>query len=199
MNFKRFKQIWNCLITDRPKKAPKPNAIVMEGFSEHTIDSLVKASHGDFSDFDKIDSELQKHDSRTPLDELIDEIVEGMTSKEIEDYKKESYKHPGSKYHFWGGMNMRNSLHLWEHDTPLTKYFSSVGIFHGDDRSGTIYKALWCRLMNKPLDIKAEADFYKRFWAKNGLNADGSPIPGFVSDGSYNLTFDKDGNIEDLP
>lgn len=107
--------------------------------------------------------------SRTPLDELIDEIIGQMKPEDKEWFRKESKDHPGASLHFGPGMAMRNNLHLWEHKTPLTKWFCEQEIFHGDDRSGTIYKALWCRLNNKTLDMKREAEFYKNHWAKCGI------------------------------
>jgi hypothetical protein len=115
-------------------------------------------------------------DPTNPLEELIEQMVAQMTVEDQITFAQEPEDHPGSQFHFSNGMSMRNELHLWEHTTPLTRWFSEQGIFHGDDRSGTIFKALWCRLRNKPFDIKAEAEFYRVFWARNGVNPDGTPI-----------------------
>lgn len=62
MKYERFKQLWDALITDSPKKPIDDKTIIMDGCSEHTTDSLIKASHGDFSDFDKIDKILEEKD-----------------------------------------------------------------------------------------------------------------------------------------
>jgi hypothetical protein len=112
----------------------------------------------------------------TPLDDVVNDIVEDMTEKDIVEYKKESEKHPGSKFHFFGGMAMRNNLGLWRNDSPLTNWFSENGVFHGDDRSATIYKALWCKLNDKPFDIKKEASHYQAYWKQKGVNPDGTEI-----------------------
>lgn len=61
MTFKRFKQLWDALVTDRPCP-PRDNPIVMEGCSSHVLDALIAASDGDFSAFDEIDRKLATHD-----------------------------------------------------------------------------------------------------------------------------------------
>ena len=60
-------------------------------------------------------------------------------------------------------------------DETVDEILSKYNIMHGDDRSAIIFKALWCRLNDKPIRIEEEAAFYIRYWADKGLNPDGSP------------------------
>lgn len=98
------------------------------------------------------------------LDQLLDAIIKEMSASEIEMYKKETGDYPGIGFHFSGGMAMRNDLGLWYRETKIAKWFDAHGIFHGDDRSGTIYRALWYKLHNLPFDITKEAERYAKFW-----------------------------------
>lgn len=63
MTFARFRQLWDALVTDRPR-TPRPDPIVMEGCSRATEDALIAASDGDFTAFDDIDRALEAHDRR---------------------------------------------------------------------------------------------------------------------------------------
>jgi len=71
---------------------------------------------------------------------------------------------------------MRNAWGLWYNETGISKWFQSHGVLHGDDRSGIIFKALWCRLNNKPFSIDNEAAYYISYWKQHGCKADGSPL-----------------------
>ena len=102
------------------------------------------------------------------LDEAVDQLLSQMSESDKQAYRREDPDHPGSRFHFGGGMAMRNRWSLWDHDTPLSQWFLSHGIFHGDDRSAVIFKALYCRLTDTPFDIAKEAAFYEAFWAKSG-------------------------------
>jgi hypothetical protein len=112
----------------------------------------------------------------TPLDTLIDDMLLAMSDEDKERFKKEREDMPGVSFHFSLGMAMRNELGLWRNDTPLTCWFQEHNILHGDDRSATIYKALYCRLHGRPFDIDAEELQHTNFWRGRGLKNDGSPI-----------------------
>jgi hypothetical protein len=111
-----------------------------------------------------------------PLDELIAQTLQKMTMEDKFAFAQEPSEHPGAQFHFSNGMAMRNSLRLWEHDSPLTKWFCEQGIYHGDDRSAVIFKALWCRMRNQPFNIEQEAAYYRDYWKDKGLGADGKPL-----------------------
>lgn len=119
---------------------------------------------------------IDRRNHQNPLENLIDEILSKMTEEDMSRFAKEPEDHPGVRFHFTGGMAMRNEFRLWQNDTPLTMWFSSHGIFHGDDRSATIYKALWCRLNQRYFSITDEAEHFRAFWARSGHNPDGSPM-----------------------
>lgn len=110
------------------------------------------------------------------LDEAIDIIIAENSKKDMDKYKSEPEDHPGAQYHFSSGMAMRNAWGLWYNETPISKWFKSHGVLHGDDRSGIIFKALWCRLNNKLFDIHKEGAYYINWWKERGCKADGSPL-----------------------
>lgn len=91
-------------------------------------------------------------------------------------FMAEPEDHPGSRFHFTGGMAMRNDLGLWRNDTPLTQWMGRHGIWHADDRSAAIFKAMWCRLHGIVFDVAAEAERNRVFWADSGCKPDGSPL-----------------------
>lgn len=119
---------------------------------------------------------LDDETSGGPLDEVIDTLIDGMSYEDRELFKAEPEDHPGATYHSTTGMAMRNDLGLWRHDTELTRWFCSHNIYHGDDRSSAIFKALWCRLNDKPFDLAAEEEKFRLHWAMLGRNPDGSPL-----------------------
>lgn len=110
------------------------------------------------------------------LDEAVDQIISDNSKEAMDEFKLEPEDSPGARFHFFGGMNMRNAWGLWYNETPISKWFQFHGVLHGDDRSGIIFKALWCRLNNKPFDIDAEAAYYINYWKQKGCKADGSPL-----------------------
>lgn len=115
----------------------------------------------------------------TTLDQAVDLILAQMTEEEKADYRLEPEDHPGARFHHFGGMAMRNDWRLWEKTGPLNEWFRSHGVWHGDDKSGLIFKALWCRLNGRELDIAAEAAHYAQFWRETaGLDFDGMQISG---------------------
>lgn len=52
MTLKRFTAIYNSVFADYVPPTG-PDVLVMPGCSDHTIDALIAASHGDFSHFDR--------------------------------------------------------------------------------------------------------------------------------------------------
>jgi hypothetical protein len=117
---------------------------------------------------------------QTPLDATVDYLLLCMSDADKAVFAQQPEDSPGAEWHHTLSRNIRNDLHLWDDDTPLTKWFAANDIYHGDDRSGTIFKAMWCKLNNKPFDIKAEAEFYRAYWAESGVNPDGTPLGGAV-------------------
>jgi hypothetical protein len=92
----------------------------------------------------------------------LDEAVDFLLSRMSED-DKVAYRGGAPIPHFTLGMTIRNEWSLWD-ESPLSKWFKDNGIHHADDMSGTIFDALRARLRGESFDIKAKADWYRRFW-----------------------------------
>ncbi len=100
------------------------------------------------------------------LDEAVDQMIAAMTEDDKARFRQEDPKWPGIGFHFGGGMAMRNEWGLWEHITPLGQQFLANGVWHGDDRSACVYKALYARLTGQPFDLAAQGRFYRAWWTK---------------------------------
>lgn len=124
------------------------------------------------------------------LDEAVDQILAGMTQEE-----KDAYAREPSTYHHGGGTAMRNDWGLWFGDTPISAYLRAHRVFHGDDQSSVIFKAVWNRLNGFSTDLAAEAAYYEAYWKGCGLTWDQQPIPGQKPKASWTFKIDKDGNI----
>jgi hypothetical protein len=124
----------------------------------------------------------------------------GMTDAQRAMFAKEPSDCPGAKFHFFGGMAMRNDWGLWNKEQPLTQWFRARGIWHADDMSAIIYKAYWCFLNDVPFCLAKEAEYYEKFWTNCGIGFDGVVIPNYFPTGKpKQITFDRKGaqvNIE---
>ncbi len=117
------------------------------------------------------------------LDEAVDQIVASMSAAERVAYAKTDSEFPGQGG-FGSGMNMRNGWGLWHHETPISKWLLARRIFHGDDASLVIFRAVWRRLHKLPIGdawMAEQAAYYETFWRETaGLSWDMQPIPGYV-------------------
>ena len=130
----------------------------------------------------------------TTLDEAVDRMISQMSKEDVEDFIRQGADCPGAHYHHGHGTWLRNNWDLWGNESPLSKWFYANGIWHGDDRSTTIYKALYCRLTNTPFDIKSEAAHYEKFWRESAcLGFDGVEIPGCKRPTRMTVNIDEDG------
>ncbi len=124
----------------------------------------------------------------------LDEAVDFLLSRMSEDDKK-AYANGAAAPHFSLGMSLRNEWGLWREDSDLGKWFAANGIHHGDDRSGTIFDALRARLKGESFDIKAQAEWYRRFWEwSEETYRKGSGTVRYVkrADGSLCYPFEED-------
>lgn len=121
------------------------------------------------------------------LDEAVDRLVAQMTEMDKDRYVKEDPTCPGVRFHFSGGMAMRNEWGLWGEESSLGQWFADHGIMHGDDRSACVYKALYCRLCGESFDIADEAAYYREYWAKMAKVQNGA---------SFGVKLHKDGRVE---
>ncbi len=125
---------------------------------------------------------MAKDPTLTPLEEAVNQLRHEMTTDEEIAFSREPKDYPGVRFHFTSGMAMRNEWGLWHGKTPLSKWLRAHGVFHGDDQSAVIYKALWRRLNGLALSeewLADEAERYALFWARSGLTWDQKPIPGW--------------------
>lgn len=69
-------------------------------------------------------------------------------------------------FHFSGGMSIRNNWGLWGNSTSIAKWFTEKKLFHGDDRSAILSKAVAAKIKNEPFDVDEEIKFYQEWWVK---------------------------------
>lgn len=123
----------------------------------------------------KIAHVIREVTSPKNLEDAIARLYKDGTKEQLEMFKASDERWPGANVHFTGGMAMRNAWNLHGSTGPLNEYFRSVGIWHGDDKSSLIFKALHAKLNNKPFDVAEEAEYYRLFWLRTGLDFDGVP------------------------
>jgi hypothetical protein len=99
----------------------------------------------------------------TTLDEAVDHLLARMTEEDKACFLANS----DVAYHHGPGTAMRNGFGLWDESSPLSIWFSDRHLFHADDRSAVIYKALRARLKGETIDIEQEAAHYLRFWQES--------------------------------
>lgn len=68
------------------------------------------------------------------------------------------------KFHMSLGLWIRNNWKLWNQNTPLSKYFNDLEIFHPDDMSGIIITSYWRYLNGKPINLESQIEYYKNYW-----------------------------------
>ena len=68
--------------------------------------------------------------------------------------------------HFGSGMALRNDWGLWYNETPLAKWFTGKRLYHGDDRSGLLSKAVEAKIKGENFDLDSEIKFYQEWWEK---------------------------------
>lgn len=107
------------------------------------------------------------------LDEAIATIIPQLTPANIQDImhikdEEKETAHGRSEnldmYMCLNGMKIRNDWRLWG-DSPLAKWLADRGIYHADDMSGVICKAVWMNVKGLgEIDLKQEAEWYKQWW-----------------------------------
>jgi hypothetical protein len=129
----------------------------------------------------------------TTLDEAVDQIIASMSEAAKAGWRasKDGY---AARLHRGFGTALRNDWGLWYNKTPIARWFQSYGVLHADDRSGIILDAVHARLKGLPFSIDEQAVYYKAWWAKRGMNADGSPRTAV-----RRLFVKKDGSVTEDP
>ena len=65
---------------------------------------------------------------------------------------------------------MRNSWGLWS-DSPFSRYFARLGIFHADDMSAIINEAFSRRVRGKDIQLESLVQYYRDYWEKEDIIA----------------------------
>lgn len=72
-------------------------------------------------------------------------------------------------YHFTGGMAVRNSLGLWDRESPLHRHMlERFGLCHADDTGAMISAAAHAHRNNLPYDPEEDARRFKVYWRAMG-------------------------------
>ena len=149
--------------------------------SDEEVNSLTQAPTEEEADPFAVAEDEVVADDPIPktLDEALDLMMEGLSDEDrkfIEDAGEEY----ASFAHFGSGMGMRNSWGLWG-DSPLTRYFARLGIFHADDMSAIINDAFSRRVRGKDIQLDKLVKYYHDYWEKEDTVAPldlKSPIDG---------------------
>jgi hypothetical protein len=103
------------------------------------------------------------------LNEALDLMMAGLT-----DEDRKFIEAAGDEYatsaHFGSGMGMRNSWGLWG-DSPLSRYFSRLGIYHADDMSAIINEAFSRQVRGKDIQLEKLVQYYRDYWEKQDIVA----------------------------
>ncbi len=91
-------------------------------------------------------------------------MMKGLTDKDrkiVEDAGEEY----ATMAHFGSGIGIRNSWGLWG-DSPLSRYFARLGIYHADDMSAIINTAFSRRVRGTEIKLEELVKYYRDFWAE---------------------------------
>ena len=67
-------------------------------------------------------------------------------------------------------MGMRNAWGLWG-DSPLSRYFARLGIYHADDMSSIINEAFSRKVRGMEIKLDELVKYYREYWAKEDVVA----------------------------
>lgn len=134
------------------------------------------------------------------LEEAVDQIIASMSPDTRAAWTKAKDEYSARLHHGYG-TGLRNDWGLWHGRTALSKWFRARRLYHADDCSGTILKAVWRKLCGLPIDevwVTGEAAHYEEFWRRSGLTWDQKPISGAQPKLNRTLRLHKDGRVEDV-
>lgn len=124
--------------------------------------------------------EQEKYIPKT-LEEAVDFLIKEAGDEQVAKVKGMTRSEFIGYTHHFLGRNLRNDWMLWynQPDNPLTDYFTSIDINHGDDRSGMILDSLYRKINGLPIDIEGQVAKYKKHWSEYSEFKDGIvPAPG---------------------
>ena len=109
------------------------------------------------------------------LSECFSELDKIIDSSDEKDWFKNSTEEKvvGLTHHGFGSQ-LRNQWKLWEKDSKMSKYFSTLGVWHADDMSGIIITSYHRHINNIKVDLKGQIEQYTNFW--NEYEKENGPI-----------------------
>jgi hypothetical protein len=112
------------------------------------------------------------------LDEAVDYLIDSAGPEQAEAVKKMTKEEFTFNTHGSLGRQIRNDWMLWynQPDSPLTDHFTSIGINHGDDRSGIILDCVYQKINGLPYQIDKLVKRYQSHWLSNG-KGELPPVP----------------------
>lgn len=120
--------------------------------------------------------EVVASDQFTPIQPTpIGDVVETPeTFEQAVDYvaariDHDTVSHP--MFHWTGGMNVRNTLRLWQPDSALHRHMlERFGLCHADDTGALITSAAHAKVNGTVYDINADVERFKDHWARAGVD-----------------------------
>lgn len=100
----------------------------------------------------------------TNLEEAIEHLTKSITPEEQIKIMGMTERDFTSGSHFGIGINIRNEWGLWKEETPLVKYFHSIGINHPDDMSDIILTSTCRTIMAQPVNLEGQLKKKKDYW-----------------------------------
>jgi len=128
-------------------------------------DMVLADNYGEASETEIEELEEFEDESPSSLEEAVEYILPQLTTANIIDITHT--KNDFGVYMCLDGMAIRNKWNLWR-KSNLSEWFANHGIYHADDMSGVICKAVWAKVMNIKFDIKEEEEFFTSWWNKHG-------------------------------
>jgi len=101
------------------------------------------------------------------LDDAIAEAECLLPPSDLDLFRSTPEREAIADAHFAIGMFMRNEWGLWA-GSRLSEYFNAAGLFHPDDISSVVLKALWRKQNHLAFDLRAEIRYYQQYWRECG-------------------------------
>ena len=102
------------------------------------------------------------------LDEAVAMIMEGLTQDDREWIIAGGEEYEWTLPSSYSGMGMRNGWGLWG-DSPLSRHFSRMGIYHADDMSGIVCQVVSRKVRKVPVELDGIVKYYRDYWAEQDI------------------------------
>jgi len=104
--------------------------------------------------------------SPTNLSECFDVLDEYFKHKtlEYEFFKNSQEEEAVIATHFTIGKKIRSNWGLWEGNSTIFKFLSSMQLWHADDMSSLILTSYHRYINDKPLELKQQIEHFLEYW-----------------------------------